>query len=311
MRFSILLAVLAPGLLAAAGPAPFSVGGHGYRSLQAAVDAIGDGEGTVVVAPGVYRQCAVQERGRVTFRAARPGTAILERVACEDKAGLVLRGRGSAVEGLVFRGYAVADRDGAGIRIEQGDLHVVNSMFLDSELGIMGGARQPDGPRRVNQRVTIERSTFSGLGRCRPDNCSHAVYLWTGVATITGSRFEKGRGGHYVKLRTPVVAITGNSFDDSEGTMTSRMIDLPEGATGTIAGNDFVQGTRKDNAAEMIAVRAEFRSYPSAGLAVRNNAARLASGQRGSPAFVVDWSGERLTVGGNRLGPGIRPFVSK
>lgn len=311
MRLLLFLPAIAAILTGAAAPAPFAVGDRGYRSLQEAVNAIGDGEGTITFAPGLYRQCAVQERGRITFRAAQPGTAILEGKACEDKAGLVLRGRGSRVEGLIFRGYAVADKDGAGIRIEQGDLLVTNSMFLDSELGIMGGARQPGGPRRVNQRVTIDRTTFSGLGRCRPDNCSHSVYLWTGLATITNSRFEKGRGGHYVKLRTPVVAITGNSFDDSGGTMTSRMIDLPEGATGIIANNSFVQGARKDNASEMIAVRAEFMTYPSAGLIIRDNAARLAPGQRTQPAFLVDWSHERLAIGANRLGPGIRPFASR
>jgi hypothetical protein len=311
MRNVILLLALVATPLAAAASAPFTVGGHGFRSLQAAVDAIGDGEGTITVAPGVYRQCAIQTAGRVTFHAAEPGTAILERTTCEDKAGLVLRGRGSRVDGLVFRGYAVPDKNGAGIRTEQGDLLVTNSMFLDSEMGITGGARLPHGPR-VSQRVTIDRSTFTGLGRCRPDqNCSHSVYLWTGTVTITNSRFEKGRGGHYVKLRAPVVAITDNSFDDSGGTDTSRMIDLPEGSTGMVARNSFTQGAHKDNASELIAVRAEFLTYPSAGLRIEGNTATLAPGQATRPTFVVDWSHERLMLGANRLEGGIRPFASK
>jgi hypothetical protein len=295
-------------LTAAASPAPFTVGERGFATLQAAVDAIGSGAGTIVVAPGVYRQCAVQERGRITYRAAEPGKAIFEREACEDKAGLVLRGVGATIEGLVFRGYAVPDKDGAGIRAETGDLLVVGSTFLDSELGIMGGARVPGGPRRVSQRISIDRSTFSGLGRCRPDNCSHAVYLWTGTATITHCRFERGRGGHYVKLRTPEVFITDNSFDDSGGTMTSYMIDLPEGATGSIARNVFVQGVAKDNSSAMIAVRPEFLTYASAGLAIADNVATLAPAGR-ETAFVADWSHERLNVGMNRLGAGVKPFA--
>ena len=295
---------------AAASPAPFSVGEHGFVRLQDAVNAIGDGEGTIVIAPGVYRQCAVQEAGRIVFRAAVPGRAVFEGVACEDKAGLVLRGRGSVVDGLVFRGYAVPDKDGAGIRTETGDLLVTNATFLDSELGIMGGARLPEGPRRVNQRVTIDRSTFSGLGRCRPDNCSHAVYLWTGTATITRSRFENGRGGHYVKLRTPDVVLTDNSFDDSGGRMTSYMIDLPEGATGLIASNTFVQGAAKDNSRVMIAVRAEFRTYPSAGLRIEGNQATIAPGGRPT-AFVADWSGEPLAIAGDRLGAGVTRLVER
>jgi len=310
MRYATILLTLVTGP-AVAGSAPFTVGSRGYGSLQDAVNAIGDGEGVIQIAPGVYRQCAVQEHGRITYRATQPGTAIFEKQACEDKAGLVLRSRASHVDGLIFRGYAVDDNNGAGIRAEQGDLLVTNSMFLDSEQGIIGGARQPKGPRRVNQRITIQDSTFSGLGRCRPDNCSHSIYLWTGTATITRSRFESGRGGHYIKLRTPMVSITDNSFDDTGGTSTSRMIDLPEGATGVIAGNTFVQGAHKDNAWEMIAVRAEFKTYPSAGLRIENNIGSLAPGQRIKPSFVVDWSKEQLAVGENRLADGITLFASR
>ena len=51
----------------------------------------------------------------------------------------MLRGRGSVVDGLVFRGYSVNDGNGEGIRSEAGDLTVVDSTFLDSEQGIGGG----------------------------------------------------------------------------------------------------------------------------------------------------------------------------
>ena len=44
--------------------------------------------------------------------------------ACEGKATLVLRGRSARVDGLVFTHVRVADGNGAGIRIEQGDLEV-------------------------------------------------------------------------------------------------------------------------------------------------------------------------------------------
>ena len=39
-----------------------------FSSVQDAVDAIGDGEGTILLAPGSYRQCAVQTQGVVHFR---------------------------------------------------------------------------------------------------------------------------------------------------------------------------------------------------------------------------------------------------
>lgn len=290
-------------LIAATSPAPFTVGNRGFATLQAAVDAIGGGTATIVVAPGVYRQCAVQERGRVTYRAAQPGTAIFERETCEDKAALVLRGGGSTVDGLVFRGYRVADGNGAGIRSETGDLSVVNATFLESQEGISGG--EPAG-----QRIAIDRSTFAGLGQCdEAPNCSHAIYLKNrGSVTITRSRFERGTGGHYVKLRSPLVSITDSSFDDTAGAKTNYMIDLPEGATGLIARNIFVQGACKENGSALIAVRAESRTYPSAGLRIEDNQATLGAGQRQATTFVADWSHERLVLGANRLGAGVKAF---
>jgi hypothetical protein len=301
--------ILALALLAAPAIAqerkPFTIAetGQGFGDLQEAVSSVRMGTATILIAPGVYRQCAVQQGGRITFKAVQAGTAIFEKEACEDKAALVLRGQGSAVEGLVFRGYSVSDGNGAGIRTEMGDLTVTNTMFLDSQEGILGG--EPTG-----QRIVIDRSTFAGLGQCDETvNCSHGIYLANkGSVTITNSRFERGTGGHYVKLRVPNVAITDNSFDDTAGRKTNYMIDLPEGARGLIARNTFVQGKGKENSSGLIVVAAEGKTYPSAGLRVEGNDARMAPGAPGNPAFVADLSHERLAVGANRLGAGIRMF---
>ncbi len=187
-----------------------------------------------------------------------------------------------------------------------GNLTVTNSMFLDSQEGILGG--QPTG-----QRIVIDKSTFAGLGQCEetPD-CAHAIYLANqGSVTITRSRFERGTGGHYVKLRVPNVSITDNSFDDTRGSKTNYMIDLPEGGTGLIANNAFVQGRAKENWTGFIVVAAEAKKYRSAGLRVEGNDARLAPGETRSPAFVADYSHERLAVGENRLGAGVRKFETR
>jgi len=187
-----------------------------------------------------------------------------------------------------------------------GDLTVTNAMFLDSQEGILGG--EPTG-----QRITIDRSTFAGLGQCdESPGCAHAIYLANrGQVTITRSRFERGTGGHYVKLRVPEVTITDNSFDDSAGAKTNYMIDLPDGARGLIARNTFVQGRGKENRSGLIVVAAESKTYPSAGLRIADNDARLAPGAPGNPAFVADLSHERLAVGANRLGAGIRMFETR
>ncbi len=306
MKRSLLALALFAAPAFAQSSAPFTVNGQGFATLQDAVSSIRLGTATILIAPGAYRQCAVQAGGHITFKAVKPGTAIFEKVACEDKAALVLRGQGSVVDGLVFRGYRVSDGNGAGIRTEMGDLTVTNAMFLDSQEGILGG--EPTG-----QKILIDHSTFAGLGQCdESPGCSHAIYLANkGSVTITNSRFERGTGGHYVKLRVPTVSITDNSFDDTAGKKTNYMIDLPEGATGLIARNTFVQGRNKENHTGLIVVAAEAKTYPSTGLRVEANDARLSPGDGSSPAFLADYSHDKLALGANRLGTGLRSFETR
>jgi hypothetical protein len=304
MRSLILLLALATPAAAQQARAPFTIAetGQGFATIDEAVTAVRDGEATILIAPGTYRQCTVQSGGKITFKAVRPGTAIFEKEVCEDKAAFVLRGRGSVVDGLVFRGYSVSDGNGAGIRIEMGDLIVRNAMFLDSQEGILGGGHE------TVRHITIDRATFAGLGQCETENCSHSIYLAVdGLVTVTNSRFERGTGGHYVKLRARQVDIRDNSFDDSRGHKTNYMIDLSEGGTGTIAGNTFVQGQGKENSSGLIVVAAEGRTYPSNGLRVEGNVASMAPGAPGNPAFVADLSKSNIILSGNQLS-GMREF---
>jgi hypothetical protein len=289
--------------------APFTVTetGQGFASLQDALNAVRGRDATITIAPGTYQQCAIQQAARITYRATTPGSVIFDGVTCEGKAALVVRAGGATVDGIIFRNMRVPDGNGAGIRLEIGDLTVRNAMFLDSQEGILGMSDEP-------HRIVIDRSTFSGLGQCdQSPDCAHAIYMGgaQATATITNSRFERGRGGHYVKLRIPQVTITGNSFDDTAGTKTNYMIDLPEGATGTIARNTFVQGANKENWSGLIVVAAEQRKYSSAGLRVEGNTASLAPGQAKSPAFLANVSGQQLAQGQNRLGTGVRPYETR
>jgi hypothetical protein len=310
MRLSLAALAIALTVPAAAQQprAPFVIAetGQGFNTIDDAVGAVRMGTATILIAPGTYHQCTIQAGGRITFKAVQPGTAIFEGETCEGKAAFVLRGQESIIDGLVFRGMRVDDGNGAGIRTEMGNLTVRNSMFLDSQEGILGG--EPTG-----QRIVIDRSTFSGLGQCdQTVDCAHSIYLANqGSVTITNSRFERGTGGHYVKLRVPNVSITDNSFDDTGGKKTNYMIDLPEGGTGVIARNTMVQGRNKENWTGFVVVAAEERKYPSTGLRVEGNTAGLAPGETRSPVFVANYGRDRLALGANRLGAGIRAFETR
>lgn len=288
--------------------APFrnAESGRNYVSLQAAVDSIGKGEGTIIIAPGTYRQCAVQSSGILAFRAAVPGQSIFDAKACEEKAAFVLRGQSARVDGIVFQNMRVPDANGAGIRLEKGNLTVTRTIFRNSEQGILT-AQDRTGEIRIDQ------SSFSGLGRCdRGLSCAHSIYVGGyGSLSITNSRFERGNGGHYVKSRALHVTITDTAFDDSRGRDTNYMIDLPNGANGIIARNVFVQGASKENFSAFITVAPEGRSQSSAGLSIESNEVAIVPGVERETVFVADWSGDRLALGGNRLGRGIKPFEKR
>lgn len=312
LRFALsaplLLALSAPPLGAQQRAAPFTVveTGQGFDLLQQAVDAIGEGRGTVAIAPGRHAQCAVQTGGVVSYLAAVPGSAVFDGVTCEGKAALVLRGRAAQVAGLVFQNMRVPDFNGAGIRLERGDLTVAESWFRDSQQGILTADD-------AGGRIVVDRSTFTRLGTCEgAGGCAHSIYTGDyGHLRVTRSRFEQGRGGHYLKSRAGRVEIAASSFDDSGGRATNYMIDLPGGAQGRIGNNWFVQGRDKENYSAFIAVAAEGARRGSAGLAIAGNDARLAPGVERETVFVADWSGDIGAIGENRLGRGLTPYQKR
>lgn len=283
--------------------APFTVAetGQAFRSLADAIGAIGDARGTIVVASGAYHECAVQDAGDVTIRAAKPGTVIFDGVPCEGKAALVLRGRASAVDGVIFQNIRVPDGNGAGIRLENGNLTVRNSLFRNSEEGILTG--DFDGGQ-----VVIDKSTFRHLGRCDRDlDCAHGVYVGRlANLTVTNSRFDQGDGGHYLKTRTARVTITDNSFDDSAGKLTNYMIDLSNGANGVIRGNEMVQGKDKDNWSAFITVAPEGREHDSSGLVIDGNKAGFVPGLERGSTFVANFTDDAVRIGQNQLAPSMK-----
>ena len=307
---AIFAAAALPVAVVTAQPVPdaFTVVENGQRfaTLQEAVDAIGNARGTIRIAPGTYRQCAVQEEGVIVYEAAEPGSVIFKARSCEGKAALVLRGTGAEIRGLTFSNMKVPDGNGAGIRLEKGALNVAYARFQDSEQGILT-ADDPSG------RIYITRSTFTGLGTCENSaGCAHSIYIGNyGSLTVRESRFERGMGGHYVKARSGQVTIENNSFDDANGRATNYMIDLPAGSVGRIADNRFVQGRDKENYSAFIALGAEDLLHSSDGLEVVNNEGRFVPGLSRSSVFLADWTASRIVMQGNKLAAELKQYEQR
>ncbi len=306
MKRSILLlsaTLIAAPIAAQPSAPPFLIQetGETFWKLDEAVRAIGETNATLMISPGIYRQCAVQLGGRIAYKAIQLGTVVFDSETCEGKAALVLRGKAASIDGIIFQNMRVPDGNGAGIRLEKGDLYITRSMFRNSEEGILTG---DDG----TAEITIDRSTFSGLGRCdRGLSCAHSIYVGAyGSLSVTNTRFERGRGGHYVKSRSGQNTVSDSSFDDTQGSTTNYMIDLPAGSVGNITRNIFVQGKDKENYSALIAIAAEARTNTSAGLVVSNNKATIAPGIDRETTFVANWSRDPIRIVSNLLGAGIK-----
>jgi hypothetical protein len=310
MRAALLLLLVAgagPAAAQSIGPAAeprFTIQerGEAFFTLQEAVRAIGHGRGTIRIAPGHYEECITQDGGDVRYQAERPGSVVFDTVTCEGKAAFVLRGRSAHVEGIVFQNMSVPDRNGAGIRIEKGALVVRETLFRNSEQGILGSLDH-DAP------VRIERSTFSGLGRCDDEyDCAHSVYINGSTSlTVRNVRFERGRGGHYLKSRSPRIEVVDSSFDDSQGKDTNYLIDLPVGANGVIARNMFLQGPNKENYSALIALGGEGEENDTSNLVIAGNQADAAPGFRHRTFLLADWGGWPVRLENNRLHRQIAP----
>lgn len=307
---AVIAAAVLPAAVVSAQPVPdaFTIveNGRRFATLQEAVDAVGSARATIRIAPGTYRQCAVQEDGVIVYEAAEPGSVIFKARSCEGKAALVLRGVGAEIRGLTFSNMKVPDGNGAGIRLEKGALNVAYARFQDSEQGILT-ANDP------SSRIYITRSTFTGLGTCENSaGCAHSIYIGNyGSLTVRESRFERGMGGHYVKARSGQVTIENNSFDDANGKGTNYMIDLPAGSVGRIADNLFVQGRDKENYSAFIALGAEDLLHSSDGLEVVNNEGRFVPGLSRSSVFLADWTASRIVMKGNKLAAELKQYEQR
>jgi len=141
-----LLLTTAPALPQQQGGFTVTETGRRFASLQDAVSAIGEGRGTIRVAPGRYGDCAVQEAGDIAYTAEVPGKAIFDQAICEGKATLVLRGRSAKVDGIVFTRTLVEDGNGAGIRLETGDLAATRCSSMASAASSPPASRKGASP---------------------------------------------------------------------------------------------------------------------------------------------------------------------
>jgi hypothetical protein len=219
----------------------------------------------VVIAPGIYRDCAVWRAADLTIEAAPGGEVVITGPICGRKALFVIAAPRVTVSGLTFRGAAFEGGNAAGIRAEGGDLRIVRSRFEGNQNGILTHYHLPEA------RLVIEDSVFSGNGALIHE-CAHGLYAghWALVA-IRRSRFEGTRICHHVKSRAARTEIEDSAIVDTPGNRASYLVDIPNGGNLLLRNSTLRKGPDHGNPTAAVMLGAEGVRHPTTSLRVIGN----------------------------------------
>ena len=183
---------------------------------------------------------------------------------CDEKAILIVKGSGVTVRGLTLANARSAYGNGAGIRVESTALLVDSTKFVDNENGILV-ANDPKFSLRVIDSV------FIGNGQCRPD-CAHGIYAGHSASLrVERSKFFRQNEGHHIKSRAAVTEIVDCQIADGPLGTASVLIDIPNGGTILIEGNEMLKGPMSSNQANTIMIAGEGENNPRGPIIIRNN----------------------------------------
>ena len=156
----------------------------------------------------------------------------------EGKGIMVVKGKRVRIENLEFRGARVRDRNGAGIRVENGPFTVLECAFIDNENGILTG-------NVGTTEVAIEHSTFDGNGNA--EGSAHNLYVGAiARLEVTGCLFSRSKVGHLLKSRAMSSSVRYSRLSGESGTSSYEM-DFPDGGDVVVIGNLIQQGPASEN----------------------------------------------------------------
>lgn len=213
--------------------------------------------------------------------------------SAENKAIWVIRNGDFTIENIDFIGTKVHDKNGAGIRFENGHLRLKNCLFWGNENGLLttGGANHR------NAKLEIENSEFAYNGN--GDGLSHNLYVGAiDYLRVTGSYFHHANVGHLLKSRAKINEIEYNRLTDESGGRASYEIDLPNGGIAYIVGN-LVQQNKDTENSTILSFGAEGPAWPENRLYLASNT--LANDHPYGGAFLRVYSGADRVISMNNI----------
>ena len=211
------------------------------KSPSAAAQVAHSGD-IIEIDTGVYlNDYAIWDQDNLTIRGADGGMAHLqsEGLIPNKKAIWIINGNNTVIENVEFSGARVKEGNGAGIRLQGGDLTLRNLFFHDNEFSVLTG-KLPD------SSVEIDSSRF--WFQKRKNTFSHGIYIGAIERfTLTGSHVKGTDRGHQIKTRALENHILYNRIEDTPRGNSSRLIDLPNCGLSFVIGNDLHQAQSTQN----------------------------------------------------------------
>lgn len=241
------------------------------RGPRADVDTIAEAareaaDGDVVeIAAGDYPgDVAVWTQRRLSIRAVG-GPVWIDAAgrSAEGKAIWVIRDGDFDVAGIGFGHCRVPDRNGAGIRFENGALRIVDCRFVGNQNGLLTG-------NRADMALEVYGCAFTDSGT--GTGYTHNLYVGAiGRFTVQASYFARCDAGHLLKCRARSARIVCNRLTDEPGGRASYEIDLPNGGHALVMGNLIVQEAATQNRAIVSFGAERYHRWPDNTLVLAHN----------------------------------------
>ena len=273
------------GLLAEVAPPDYPAGsnvltvgtGKEFSTISAAVNASHNGD-VILVDAGTYTNDFTVNYSNITLIAVGGRVIMNATVPPPNFKGIITQEADLKVVGFTFTGAHIPDEYGhnaAGIRVDSGNLVLINDEFTNNQDGILMGSG--------NYTISIDRSLFNNNGGNDGNGAGniHNIYINDITsATVTNSIFENAQVGHEFKSRAASNYLNNNVFISGVGEGTgSYDIDIPNGGKAVLTNNTIIKGDNAENY-NMVHFGGEGIPYPGSSLTVTGNlfSTSLASG---------------------------------
>jgi hypothetical protein len=232
-----------------------------YKAPSAAAAVAKNGD-HIEIEPGQYFDCAVWNADDLVIEGTGPGVVITDKT-CMGKGLFVIEGNNTTVRNLTLTRSRVSDMNGAGIRLDKGNLTLDTVKFIDNQNGILGGV--------PGTTVTIRNSDFDKNGTCAAA-CAHGIYIENvDLLRVENSRFSNTRQAHSIKSRALRTEVTGCTITDGPEGTSSYLIEVPNGGALIVRDNSLEKGPKSENHNAAIAIGAEGVSHPTPEITITNN----------------------------------------